>query len=119
MKALSIIQAPGGYTLTRRGVQRWFGRRYPAQQCHATITGDNDHTAHLSGGRVAAGAVLAGPAGAIIGAMARRDTGTEIFTVTTPAGTTTHEVSGRDYTAARQFVVALERERARHTAPTA
>lgn len=87
-------------------------KKYPAVDCHAEIV-EGGQRARMTVTRIGAGALLAGPVGAIIGGMAKKDTSKAWLFVVTPAGTEQIAVNGSALAKAKTFVMNLELEAAR------
>ncbi|KRE65424.1 hypothetical protein ASG79_13700 [Arthrobacter sp. Soil761] len=92
-----------GRTLSK-GNQSW-----PASECEIVIDSGANVSARVTGTRVAAGAILAGPAGALLGSIAKKDRSAIYMTVITPDDMFLEKVSGLDEAKAREFATKVKR----------
>jgi hypothetical protein len=84
-------------------------RSWPASECEIVIDSGANVSARVTGTRVAAGAILAGPAGALIGSIAKKDRSAIYMTVITPDDMFLEKVSGLDEAKARDFATKVKR----------
>lgn len=79
------------------------------RDCTATMeTGAN--LRRITATRVAAGAILAGPVGALVGALAQKDQSKVYIALEVPGDSHLIEMDARDETAARNFVRRINAE---------
>lgn len=71
-----ITAQPKRNRLSVKKPHHFRGETYPLDECRAEMTVGPNHGDHISAGRVLAGGVLFGPAGAAVGALARKNTTT-------------------------------------------
>lgn len=92
-------------------------RTWPALECTAELIEAGPDGQRVTATRVAAGAVLAGPVGALVGGMAKKGTGSGWLIVRTPDGELREQVKGSRVAKARELVMnlQLEQERQRGT----
>lgn len=92
-------------------------RKWPVLECSAELIEAGPDGQRVTATRVAAGAVLAGPVGALVGGMARKGTGSGWLIVRTPDGELREKVKGSRVAKARELVMnlQLEQERQRST----
>lgn len=84
-------------------------RSWPASDCEIVIETGANVSARVTGTRVAAGALLAGTAGALIGSIAKKDRSAVYMTVITPDDMFLEKVSGLDEAKARDFAMKVKR----------
>lgn len=80
---------------------------YPVAKCAVDLV-EGGKPSRMTATRIGAGAVLAGPIGAIIGGMAKKDRSKTWVIVTHPGGAFQEEVSSKDKPKAVAFVRAFE-----------
>ena len=100
------------YALVGGTVRKNLKKVGTASECHAEIL-EGGQRQRMTATRIGAGALLAGPVGAIIGGMAKKDLSKSWVIITTPAGTERVEFKGKDSPKAHEFVMRLESEAAR------
>jgi hypothetical protein len=97
-----------GITLSGRTISK--GRKsWPASECEILIDTGANVSARVTGTRVAAGALLAGTTGALIGAIAKKDRSAVYMTVITPDDMFLEKISGLDEVKARDFAMKVKR----------
>lgn len=98
-------------------IQDGIRRKWSVLECSAELIEAGPDGQRVTTTRVAAGAVLAGPVGALIGGMARKGTGSGWLIVRTPDGELREKVKGSKVAKARELVMnlRLEQERQRGT----
>ncbi len=97
-----------GLTLSGRTLSK--GRKsWPASECEIVIDTGANVSSRVTGTRVAAGALLAGTTGALIGAIAKKDRSAVYMTVITPDDMFLEKVSGLDEVKAREFAMKVKR----------
>jgi hypothetical protein len=84
-------------------------RSWPASECEVLIETGANVSSRVTGTRVAAGALLAGTAGALIGSIAKKDRSAIYMTVITPDDMFLEKVSGLDEAKAREFAMKVKR----------
>lgn len=73
------------------------GRKtWPVSECEVVIDTGANVSSRVTATRVAAGALLAGPAGALIGSIAKKDRSAVYMTIITPDDMILETVSGLD-----------------------
>jgi hypothetical protein len=87
------------------------GKSWPASECEIIIDAGANVSARVTGTRVAAGALLAGTTGALIGSIAKKDRSAVYMTVITPDDMFLEKVSGLDEAKAREFANKVKRAR--------
>ncbi|SDM03003.1 DUF4429 domain-containing protein [Arthrobacter sp. ok362] len=92
-----------GRTLTK-GRKSW-----PASECEIIIDNGANVSSRVTATRVAAGAMLAGSTGALIGSIAKKDRSSIYMTVITPDDIFIEHVSGLDEVHARDFAMKVKR----------
>lgn len=92
-----------GRTL-RKGTKSW-----PVGECEIVIDAGANVGSRVTATRVATGALLAGPAGALIGSIAKKDRSAVYMTVITPDDMFFEQVSGLDEAKAREFATKVKR----------
>jgi hypothetical protein len=97
-----------GLTLSGRTLSKGF-RSWPASECEIVIDTGANVSSRVTGTRVAAGALLAGTTGALIGAIAKKDRSAVYMTVVTPDDMFLEKVSGLDEVKARDFAMKVKR----------
>ena len=102
----------GQYGLINGKVTRGL-RKWPATECEAELIEDGNEGNRVTATRVAAGALLAGPVGAVVGGLAKKSNETGWLVVTTPDGEGRIKLSGRGVAKARTFVMNLGMEQKR------
>lgn len=102
----------GQYTLISGKVMRNF-KKWSATECEAELIEDGNEGNRVTATRVAAGALLAGPVGAVVGGLAKKSNETGWLVVTTPDGEGRVKLSGRGVAKARTFVMNLGLEQKR------
>jgi hypothetical protein len=85
------------------------GKSWPASECDIVIDTGANVGSRVTATRVAAGALLAGPAGALIGSIAKKDRSTIYLTLITPDDMFIEQVSGLDEAKAREFANKVKR----------
>lgn len=103
------------YALVGGTVRKNLKKVGAASECHAEII-EGGQRQRMTVTRIGAGALLAGPVGAIIGGMSKKDLSKNWIIITTPAGTERLEFKGRYSPRAHEFVMRLEAEAARQEA---
>lgn len=107
-----------GLTLSGRTLSK--GRKsWPASECEVVIDTGANVSARVTGTRVAAGALLAGTTGALIGSIAKKDRSAVYMTITTPDDMFLEKVSGLDEVKAREFAMKVKRAGMLHLKETA
>jgi hypothetical protein len=97
-----------GITLADRTLSK--GRKsWPASECEVAIDTGANVSSRVTATRVAAGAMLAGTAGAMIGSIAKKDRSMVYLTVITPDDIILEKVSGLDEAKARDFAMKVKR----------
>lgn len=84
-------------------------KSWSASECEIVIDTGANVSARVTGTRVAAGALLAGTTGALIGSIAKKDRSAVYMTVTTPDDMFLEKVSGLDEVKAREFATKVKR----------
>lgn len=84
-------------------------KSWPASDCEIVIDTGANISARVTATRVAAGAMLAGTTGALIGSIAKKDRSMIYMTVITPDSTFLEKVSGLDEAKARDFAMKVKR----------
>lgn len=102
----------GGSLKVQRGLK---STKYNVTECHAEYV-DGGHRQRMTVTRIGAGALLAGPVGAVIGGMAKKDLSKSWVILVTPDGDRRIEVKGGQAAKAQEFVFKLEDEAARQEA---
>jgi hypothetical protein len=97
-----------GLTLSGRTLSKGL-KTWPASDCEIVIDTGANVSARVTGTRVAAGALLAGTTGALIGAIAKKDRSAVYMTVITPDDMFLEKVSGLDEVRARDFATKVKR----------
>jgi len=82
-------------------------KAYPIARCTVEMV-EGGKPSRMTATRIGAGALLAGPVGAIIGGMAKKDRSKTWLIVTHPGGAFQEEVSGKDKPKAVAFVRSFE-----------
>jgi hypothetical protein len=85
------------------------GKSWPASECEIVIDTGANVSSRVTGTRVAAGALLAGTAGALIGSIAKKDRSAVYMTITTPDDMFLEKVSGLEEVKAREFAMKVQR----------
>lgn len=86
------------------------GRKtWPVSECEVVIDTGANVSSRVTATRVAAGALLAGPAGALIGSIAKKDRSAVYMTIITPDDMILETVSGLDEVKAREFATKVKR----------
>lgn len=93
----------------RRAFKSWHVNDITAELVLTAADGSS-----VTAGRVVAGALLAGPVGAVVGAMAKKAAQSGYLIINTPNGEYSAKVSGRAVAQAHHFMLALERVQARN-----
>ena len=83
------------------------GKQWPVADCSATVDAGAAIAARVTATRVAAGAALAGPLGALVGALAKKDRSRVYLAVTTSDDHILLEVDGKDEADARRFAASV------------
>ncbi|WP_324642418.1 DUF2510 domain-containing protein [Pseudarthrobacter sp. LT1] len=110
------------YSLVGRELQKQAGRgllppkTWPVAECEATVDTGAAISARVTATRVAAGAMLFGKTGAVVGAIAKKDRTKVYLQITTPDEVILKEVRGLDEGKARQFANKLNNLAATHRA---
>ena len=108
----------GQYGLAGGKVVKGF-KKWPATECEAELIEDGNEGNRITATRVAAGALLAGPVGAVVGGLAKKSNEKGWLVVTTPDGEGRIKLSGRGVAKARTFVMNLGLEQKRQAELTA
>ena len=93
----------------KKGSMKW-----PVGECEASVEVGAAVSARVTAARVAAGAVMFGSTGAVVGAIAKKDRSKIYLAITVPGDVFLEEVSGLDEKKARQFVTRLNKDAAAH-----
>jgi hypothetical protein len=107
-----------GITLAGRTLSKG-SKSWPASECEIVIDTGANVSSRVTGTRVAAGALLAGTTGALIGSIVKKDRSAVYMTVTTPDDMFLEKVSGLDEAKARDFALKVKRAGMLHLKETA
>lgn len=94
------------------------GKQWPVAGCNAQVDSGAAIQSRVTATRVAAGAVVAGPVGALVGALAKKDRSRVYLAVTTPDDHVLIEVKGKHETDARRFAANLNAAAAKYDTQT-
>ncbi len=97
-----------GFRLAGRTLSKG-SKSWPASECEVVIDVGANVSARVTGTRVAAGALLAGTTGALIGSIAKKDRSAIYLTVITPDDIFIEKVAGLDEEKARDFATKIKR----------
>lgn len=89
---------------------------WPVSACEAHVETGAAVSARVTATRVVAGAMLAGKAGAVVGAIAKKDRTKVYLNIITPDDVILKEVRGLDEAKARQFATKVNNAAAKHKA---
>ncbi|WP_454810599.1 DUF2510 domain-containing protein [Paenarthrobacter nitroguajacolicus] len=97
-----------GFRLAGRTLHKG-NKSWPSSECEVVIDVGANVSARVTGTRIAAGALLGGTTGALIGSIAKKDRSALYLTVITPDDMFIERVAGLDEKKARDFAMKVKR----------